>query len=305
MLFAKKVRNIISPKHRFFAQAERGAYDFMPDEEYIRLRYKKFFGKEPDLENPRTLCEKLNWLKLYYRRPEYTSMADKYAVKKLVADKIGSEYVIPLLGVYDSFDEIDFDALPDKFVLKCTHDSGGRAICRDKKSFDREAARKTLTEALQKDFFMIAREWPYKNIPRRIIAEEYIDSLGRPDSIEYKITCFNGHVKLITICGGIAHERLWQRSNDHYSRDMKRLNFWTYYKNPKTPQKIPPQMDELIALSEKLGEGVPYLRVDWYIHEGQIYFGEFTFYTWGGLMKFNPPEWDEILGSWLELPEKY
>lgn len=148
------------------------------------------------------------------------------------------------------------------------------------------------------------REWAYKNIPPRIIAEEYVDSLGKPDSIEYKITCFNGRADLITICKGIPHDQPELRLNDHYSRDLKPLAFWTHYKNPPEHLPIPPQMDELIALSEKLSAGIPYVRVDWYIINDKIYFGEMTFYTHCGYMHFNPPEWDGILGSWLKLPEE-
>ncbi|MBQ7221349.1 MAG: hypothetical protein IJS28_10255 [Synergistaceae bacterium] len=280
-------------------------YDKLSDEKLIRKLFKYFMGYDIDLDNPKTLCEKLNWLKLYDRRPEYTTMADKYAVKKFVADRIGSEHVVPLLGVWDRFDDIDFDALPEQFVLKCTHDSGGFVVCRDKATFDKQAARTALEKSLANNYYLMYREWVYKDVPRRIIAEQYIPSLGKPESIEIKVTCFNGIAKLNTICRGIAHDLPEKRSNDHYDRDMNRLMFSVVYKNPEVPEKIPEQMPEIIALSEKLSAGIPQVRVDWYIVDGQIYFGEFTFYTWGGFMKFEPPEYDEILGSWLTLPDKH
>ncbi|MBR0150842.1 MAG: hypothetical protein IJP89_05725 [Synergistaceae bacterium] len=303
-LALRAARAIVVPYRRFEFLASLGLYDSLSDEEFIRRMYKSFMGREIDLDNPKTLCEKLNWLKLHDRRPEYTLMADKYAVKSYVAERIGAEHVVPLLGVWDSFDEIDFDALPEQFVLKCTHDSGGVAVCRDKSTFDRKLARKILEKSLARNYSLLYREWAYKNVPRRIIAEQYIPTLGRSDSVEFKITCLNGIAKLNTICRGPAHTFAWKRTNDHYDRDMKRLKFYVAYKNPEPPEKIPPQMHEIMTMSEKLSAGIPYVRVDWYISEGRIYFGEFTFYTWGGFMRFNPPEWDEILGSWLELPAK-
>ena len=301
-IIRKAAHLLASLKFKFFPYVlhKMGLYS-MPDDEFLRCLYKLSMGRDLDLQNPKTFTEKLQWLKLYDRRPEYTRMADKYAVKKLVADKIGSEYVIPLLGVWDKFEDIDFDALPEQFVLKCTHDSGGLVICRDKAAFDREAARKVLSSSLLRNYYPNFREWVYKDITPRIIAENYIPSLGRPESVEYKLTCFNGVAKLITICRGIAHSSFDVRTNDHYDRDMNRLHFWVNYKNPEVPENIPEQMPEIIALSEKLSTGIPEVRVDWYIDKGKIYFGEFTFYTWAGFMHFNPPEYDEILGSWLEL----
>ena len=307
MIFARTAgrlwRVLTDPISRFNVWSYfHGFYKQMPDEEFLRFKFKSSLGYALNLDNPQTLCEKLQWLKLYDRRPEYTSMVDKLAVKKIVADKIGSEHVIPLIRVYDTFDDINFDELPEQFVLKCTHDSGGLAICRDKSTFDREAAKRKLTRSLGNNYFWIAREWPYKNVQPRIIVEEFVDALGKDNSIEYKLTCYNGRVKFFTICRGPAHDLWSKRTNEHYDRDFNRLNFWVNYRNPREPEKIPEQMHELIALSDKLAEGIPQVRVDWYIADGKIYFGEMTFFTWEGIMRFNPPEWDKILGSWLELP---
>ena len=294
------VKIIIDPAVRFDAFNIWGLNRNMPDDKYLKKQFKFTLGRELDLENPQTLCEKIQWLKLYDRRPEYVNMVDKYEVKKLVADKIGSQYVVPLLGVWDKFDDIDFDTLPDQFILKCTHDSGGFVVCTDKAKFDKEAAKNKLEASLKQNYFTFYREWVYKHVKPRIIAEEYIPTLGKPDSVEYKLSCFNGVAKLITLCRGIAHSSYDVRTNDHYDRD-----FHVYYKNSTSnPPAIPPQMDEIINISEKLSAGIPYVRVDSYIHNNKVYFGEITFYTWSGLMVFDPPEWDYTLGSWVELPKE-
>lgn len=274
----------------------------MPDREYIEKLFFAQVGYHPNLDNPKTLCEKLNWLKLNDRRPEYTDMVDKYKVKQIVAEKAGEKYVIPLLGVWDHFEEIDFDKLPERFVLKCNHDSGSAVIVKDKSRFDKNAAAETFQKKLETNYFQENREWPYKNIQRKIIAEPYYDSLGKRNSVEYKLTCMNGKVKFTTICTGIAHAAFEDRNNDHFDRDWKRLDFSVNYKSSGNQIEKPPFIDEMIEVAEKLADGIPYVRVDFYVLDGQIKFGEMTFVTWAGFMKFDPPEWDEILGSWLKLP---
>ena len=206
--------------------------------------------------------------------------------------------------MWNSVDEINFGSLPDQFVLKCTHDSGGFVICKDKKSFDVEAAKKKLDSRLKRNFYIFSREYPYKNVRPRIIAEKYVDSLGKKDSIEYKLTCFNGKVKLITVCGGIAHSALENRTNDFYDREFNHLPFYVFYKNPEKALPIPRQIDEMIEYSEKLAKGIPQVRVDWYIVDGHIYFGEMTFFTWGGFCVFSPEEWNRKLGDWIKLPDE-
>ena len=171
----------------------------IPDALYLKLRYWKVFHKPLNLKNPQTFNEKLQWLKLYDRKPEYTCMVDKYKAKQYVAERIGQEYIIPTLGVWDSFDEIDFDALPDQFVLKCTHDSGGLVICQDKKTLDKEAARRRITASLQRNYFWANREWPYKNVKPRIIAEVYMQDTVTAELRDYKFFCFNGTAKLLFI----------------------------------------------------------------------------------------------------------
>lgn len=274
------------------------------DEFFLRNFFEAMLGYKLNLEAPATLCEKLQWLKLYYHDPLYTTMVDKYAVKKYVGELIGKEYVIPALGVWDSFDEIDIDSLPDQFVLKWTNDSGSLVVIEDKAKFDRDMVKARSEENIGQNYFYYSREWPYKNVKPRIIAEPYIDSLGKADSIEYKVTCFNGRVGFVTICQGIPHSTFDVRTNDSYTVDFEHMPWYSYYKNSEHEFKRPEFWDDLIALSERLALEIPYLRVDWYAIDGRLYFGEATFYTWGGFIEFTPPEWDLKLGECLRLPDK-
>lgn len=298
----KFVDFLTNPETRVSVLQARGFYDNLTDEQFIRKKWKSKMDYPLNLDNPQTLCEKLQWLKLHDRKPKYSAMVDKYEAKKIVADAIGERYIIPTYGVWDDFDSIDFDALPEQFVLKCTHDSGGFVICKDKKTFDKEAAKKKLCKSLKRNYYYGVREWPYKDVKPRIIAEKYIKELGHPDSIEYKTTCFNGKVKFVTICTGIAHAKFEERSNDSYTTDFEHMPWYAYYKNSSVKLEKPKEWEELISVCEKLSVGVPYLRVDCYIIDGQILFGEMTFYTWGGMMKIEPSEWDRKLGEMLELP---
>ncbi|SEF67742.1 TupA-like ATPgrasp [Butyrivibrio sp. Su6] len=269
----------------------------MEDATYLKVRFKYRMGYELDLENPKTFNEKLNWLKLYDRKPVYTTMVDKYAVKEYVSNKIGTEHVAPLYGVWDRFDDIDFDKLPESFVLKCTHDSGGMVVCRNKKEFDKEKAKNVLETCLSINPFWGDREWPYKDVKPRIIAEKYMDSLGKPDSVEYKVTVIGGKVEFVTICRGIAHASFDARTNDHYDINFKRVPFWAFYKNSDIKWERPDKWDEIVEYSKILAAGLPQARVDFYLHDGIVYFGEITFYTWSGCIKFVPEEYDRILGD--------
>lgn len=277
---------------------------WMSDKAYLSLFYRIFWHKKINWDDPKLFTEKLLWLKLYNQKPEYTDMVDKYEIKRIVSEKVGSEYVIPALGVWDRFGDIDFSKLPDAFILKTTHDSGGFIVCSDKKTFDYKSAEKKLNKCLMRNFYWAGREWPYKNVKPRIIAEPYIDSLGKPDSVEYKLTCFDGVAKLITVCRGIAHSALSDRTNDHYDRDLNHLSGYAYYKNSTEPFTFPKEIYKIIELAEKLSEGIPQVRVDFYLVDGQVYFGEMTFFTWSGFIKFTPKELDKIMGEWIVLPPK-
>lgn len=277
---------------------------WLNDEQFLKTYYRLKLGKKLDLENPKCLTEKINWLKLYDRNPLYHQLVDKYEVKSYVREKLGAEVVIPEYGVWDSFDEIDFSKLPDKFILKCTHASGGMAICNDKQTFDTNKAKKSLNRFMGREYYYSSREWAYKDVKPRIMAEALIESLGHEDSVEYKLTCYNGKVAFFTICTGIAHSDFEKRKNDHFDRNYNKLDWYAYYKPADKPVTIPKEMGKMIEYAETLAEGIPQVRVDFYLIDGNIFFGEMTFYTWAGFIEFTPPIWDEKLGSWLQLPEK-
>lgn len=294
---------ITSKGFRFNYMASHGFFHNLSDEELIRRSYETQMGKKLNLDNPETFNEKIQWIKLHYRKPEYTLLTDKYEVKKWVAEKSREVHVPQLLGVWESVEDIDYDKLPNKFVLKCTHDSGGLVICLDKATFNRKKAKKKLTRCLKRNYYWGRREWQYKDIKPRIIAEEYLEGIGGKNSVEYKVSCFDGKVKFITVCQGKAHETYNDRTNDHYSRDWsERYPFEVYYKSCGRDIEKPNELEELVSISETLAEGFPYVRVDCYIVNGKIYFGEMTFSTWSGLAKFNDEKWDYLLGSWIPIP---
>ncbi|MBQ2704037.1 MAG: glycosyl transferase [Clostridia bacterium] len=275
----------------------------IPDALYLKLRYYSRFHKKLNLKNPRTFSEKIQWLKLYDRRPEYSMMVDKYEVKKYVADIIGEEYIIPTLNVWNSFDEIDFDTLPNQFVLKCTHDSGGLVICTDKATFDKEAARKKIEASMKAKYFYHTREWAYKNVKPRIIAEQYMEDDTTKDLRDYKFFAFDGDVTMLFI----ATERQEKDSEtkfDFFDSDFNHLDFINGHPNAKIPPAKPQNFELMKELASKLSKGIPHVRVDFYEVNGKVYFGELTFCHWSGLMPFEPDEWDEKLGDWIKLPPK-
>ena len=276
------------------------------DELFLRGRYLFQMGKPLHLNPPRTFNEKLQWLKLHDRRPEYTIMVDKYAVKEYVAKTIGEQYVVPLLAVWDSVDDIDISNLPNQFVLKTTNGGGGSSvvICKDKGLFDIETAKDKLrwdNNSSKGDFYVRAREWPYKNVPYRVIAEKYLDS-GSEGLTDYKIHSFNGIPKVIlTCCERFSKKGL---AEDFYS------DKWTHLElsRPQTRHsekqiEQPETLQEMLSLSKKLSERIPFVRTDFYTVGGRVYFGEMTFYPATGMKPFVPAEWDKKLGEWIELPE--
>lgn len=280
--------------------------NYMPDKMYIQCRWRERRPEsgEIDLMSPKTFNEKLNWLKLYYHNPLLHTLVDKYEVKKYVAERIGEKHIVKTLGIYDTVEEIDLNKLPNQFVLKCTHDSGSVVVCKDKNTFNFEDGLVELRRGLSiTDYYHRNREWAYKGVKPRIIAEEYIDTLGKPESIEYKITCINGKVVMTTICSGIAHVEFEKRFNDHFDRNFNRLPFYASYK-PAGKELVPSEdYDKMIEICEKLSKDIPQVRVDLYIHQGNIYFGEMTFYTWGGFIDFTPKSYDLEMGKLLELPK--
>ena len=273
----------------------------LSDKTYIRLAFFRRLHRFPDLKDPKTFNEKLQWLKLYNRKPEYTAMVDKYEAKKYVAEKLGEEYIIPTLGVWDRFDDIDFDALPDQFVLKCTHDSGGLVICRDKSKLDREKAKRSIEQSLKNNYFWQCREWPYKNVKPRILAEQYVEDATAVDLPVYKFFCFNGEPKVIQV---IQNDKQVNESIDYFDTEWFKLRLRQNYPNSEIPLPAPKTLQTMLRYVAQLSAGHPFLRVDFYEVNGRAYFSEFTFFSDGGTAQFDPPEWDRKLGDWIRLPEK-
>ena len=295
-------RSFISDKdYRFRFLASKGFYHGMSDEEYLKRMYKASTGKELNLIQPETFNEKLQWLKLHDRKPEYTIMVDKYRVREYIAKTIGEQYLIPLLGVWDSPEEIDFEALPDQFVLKCNHNSGlGMCICKDKSKLNIEKVRRELKKGLADDYYSFTREWPYKDVPRKIICEKYMTDNGDQLS-DYKVHNFNGVPRVILVCrdrfkkSGLT-EDFYSNQWDHL--DVKRPN----HPNASVDMKRPYELEEMLQLSQVLSQGIPFVRTDFYTIQGRVYFGEITFYPASGMESFEPAIIDRQFGEWITLP---
>lgn len=290
------------PREIIYYLVAKGWFDRMPDEQYIRFMYRLRMGKKLNLEHPESFNEKLQWLKLYDHNPEYTRMVDKYEVKKYVSGLIGEQYIIPTIGVWDNLDVIDFDQLPNQFVLKCTHDSGGVVICKDKATFDKKAEKEKLQKNLDRNYFWTGREWPYKSLKPRIIAEEYLSALGAQNLVEYKIFCFNGEPKLLLVCKGEGHGS--NRTNDFYDLNFNHIPVTITNPNATEKCEAPVQYEELIRLAKKLSKDIPQIRVDFYVTDSKIYFGELTFFHDSGCCHFNPTKYDEEFGKLISLPNK-
>lgn len=270
----------------------------MTDRFYLKVLWKMLMGYELNLENPVTFNEKLQWLKLYDRNPLYTTLVDKYRVKQWVADRIGAEHVIPTLAVYKSVDEIDLDKLPSQFVLKCNHDSGSVAVCRDKSTFDIETAKKKLGEALKRNFYWEAREWPYKNVKPLIFAEKYMEDIADDTLTDYKWFTFHGDPKIMYI----SHDRGKKPYTNFFDKDFNALPIRMLDPNSNDPIERPACFEQMKELVEKLADKFPQVRVDFYLVDDKVYFGEFTFYHNGGFFPVSPAKWNKILGDWILLP---
>lgn len=300
---AQMVKYVYDPNFRFRINAKFGKYANMSDDEYLKRMFRARMKKELDLESPQTFNEKLQWLKLYDRRPEYTVMVDKFAVKQYVADRIGEEYIIPTLGVWERFEDIDFDTLPDQFVLKCTHDSGGLVICRDKSKLNIKKAEKKIQKSLKRDFYLSGREWPYKSVSRKIIAEKYMEDETTSDLRDYKFFCFAGVPRALFV----ATDRQTPGEEvkfDFFDMDYCHLDVKNGHKNAKVPPAKPQNFELMIELARKLSQGIPHVRVDFYEVNGKVYFGEMTFFHFGGMVPFVPEKWDYTFGNWLTLPSQ-
>ena len=300
MSVLKKVRTTVFNKKKLVgALSRRGFFDLLSDKQFIKLQFKTIFGYSLDLNNPKTFNEKLQWIKLKDRKPIYSTMVDKAEVKDYVAEKIGEQYIIKTLGIWDKFEDIDFDLLPERFVMKCTHDSGGLVICKEKTTLDFEKTQRKIEKCIKTNYYKQGREWPYKNVKPRIIAEEYMEDTEVGELRDYKFFCFNGKVK----CFKIDFDRFIEHRANYFSKNKELLPFGEVVCPPDYNRKLdmPENLDEMIELAEKLAEKIPFVRIDFYSCNHKIYFGEMTFFPASGFGKFIPNKWDRELGDWISL----
>lgn len=289
-------------KENFRFLYDKMKYEFFPrllsDKRFIEFRYKRVSGKRMNWENPSTFREKLNWMKLYYQDPRMPELVDKAAVKKIVESKVGG-YLIPVLGIWDCVDEIPFERLPNQFVLKCTHDSGSTIICRDKDQFDIELAKLKLRHSMKKKYYWRSREWVYKNVTPRIIAEKYMVDESGSQLKDYKFFCFNGKVKFLYI----ASDRQNDLKYDFFDADFNSLKIFCGHNTSSVLPSKPHNFDKMKELAEILSKGFPHVRVDFYNVYGHIYFSEYTFYHCAGFFPIEPETYDEIWGKYLDLTD--
>lgn len=303
-MLKKIYRFVTEPETRFGYLQKLGFMNRLDDEVFLKKIFKLKLGYELNLENPRSFNEKIQWLKIHDRNPEYTKLVDKYEVRKYISDKIGEDYLIPLLGVWDNVEDINFDKLPNKFVLKCNHNSGlGMCICENKDLLDIKKVKKELKKGLKENYYLTGREWPYKNVKRKIIAEKYMSN-NFPNDLEkglldYKFMCFNGTVR----CSFVCSERFSKEGLKvtFFDKNWNMMPFERKYPRSKKNIPKPQNYEKMIELAEKLAENIPFVRVDLYEINGKIYFGELTFHPGSGMEEFMPVDADYELGSWLNL----
>lgn len=301
-LIKSGVSFISNPQYRIKIYDWLKMYKYLSDKEYLSKMYYCYFGKKIDLNDPKTFNEKIQWLKLNDRRSEYTSLVDKYEIKNIISKQLGKEYIVPTYGVWNNFDEIDFSLLPNQFVLKTTHDSGGVVICKDKHTFDLNKAKKILNHSLKNNYYEYRREWPYKNVKPRIIAEMLLGNANQ-EIDDYKVHCFNGEPKITLVCS----DRYAQSgmTEDFYDNNWIHLNIKRPgVPNSKKPHEKPDRFEQMLLISKELSKNYPFLRVDFYVTENNIYIGELTLYPASGFDGFEPEEWDLVLGGWIDLSKE-
>lgn len=297
----KKLFNILlNPSYLVVILDSRNIIRF-PDSVYLKALYKYKLGYKLNLNNPSTFNEKLQWLKLNNRNDKYTIMVDKCQVKNYAADVIGKEYIIPTIGVYNNFDDIDFDKLPNQFVMKCNHDSGTIIICKDKNKIDKQAIRKKINNAMNNNYFYCSREWPYKNVLPKIIVEKYMIDNVCSDLKDYKFFCFDGEVETILVCS----ERFTSDNmcESFYDKNWKLIDVSENNHRVDRNVKKPVNFELMKKLAYKLSKNIPFVRVDFYEINNMVYFGELTFFPNGGFEKFSPKDYDKYLGSLINIEE--
>ena len=297
----KLVKGAKNPWLLYSYATAMGLTKAIPDKSHLRILYRASVGKWPDLDNPHTFNEKLQWLKLHDRNPLYTTLVDKYRVKRWVAERIGEKYVVPTYGAWEHVEDIDLNELPDRFVLKTNHDCGGIAICRDRATFDFDVAKRKLAKHLKKNYYWGCREWPYKDVKPLVFAEEYLEpDAAVGETVDYKLMCFGGKARCVFTCTGRAAGDL---RVDFFDLDWNHLPFERHYPNAGVEPSAPSCFREMREAAERLSEGIPFVRVDFYDVGGEPRFGEMTFYPGAGFEEFAPEEWDGRLGEWVRLPE--
>lgn len=301
--FKERVKTFLNPRQLAILILDRIAFLFA-DKTFLKIEYYLRIGKTLNLKNPQTFNEKLQWLKLHNRKPEYTQMVDKIGAKDFVSAIIGSEYIIPTIACYDSVEDIDWSTLPNQFVIKCTHDSGGLVVCKDKSSLDLGKAKKTLNWGLKRDYYYQNREWPYKNVPHKLICEKYMEDESGYELKDYKFFCFNGRCEFFKI----DFDRQKSHHANYFNRDCELMPFGEVVCPPDYNRelKIPSNIGEMINKAEQIAVSInnAFVRVDLYNINGQVYFGEITFYPASGVGKFEPEEWDFKLGEMIKLPSQ-
>ena len=278
------------------------ALKFLPDKIYLNLFYFSTTGRFINFKNPKGFNEKQQWLKVNDRRPEYTKLVDKLAVREHIDSVLGEGHLFPLLGKWESFDDVDFSTLPNQFVLKCNHDSGSTKVIKDKSALtqkDFDEMKIFFSRRLSHDFFYAGREYPYKGIKPCIIAEQLmVDEKNPEKSIEdYKFFCFNGVPKVMFV----ATDRSIDCRFDFFDMEFNHLDIFNIHPNADKPIKKPELFDEMKDIAAKLSQGMKFVRIDLYELNGRIYFGEYTFFHGGGFQLFSPPKWERKLGDWLDI----
>lgn len=295
------VSYIKNPLKIIRAMCTRRILNWLPDRPYLKLFYLAETGKKLNLNKPITFNEKIQWLKLYERKPEYSIYVDKYAVRSYIAKTIGDTYLIPLLGVYNSVEEINWDLLPNKFVLKCTHSSGANIICTDKNKLDIQASKMKLNKWMKRSWYWFGREWSYKKVKSRIICEEYMVDESGTELKDYKIFCFSGVPKMIQV----DFNRFVEHKRNLYDIEWNYINASIQYPNdPRVKIKKPDRLKTMLELAKILSKDCSHVRVDFYLINEQMYFGELTFYHGSGYEKFDPESLGIEMGNWIKLPIK-
>lgn len=288
-------RDII--KNREFRLKLIDKLKFIPTKPYIKMVYRIKTGKKLNLENPVTLCDKLNWLKINDIHPEYTRMVDKVALHDVIKEKLGEDICIPMLGAWEHYSDIDFDKLPDKFVLKCNHDSGSVKIITDKSKINHDELNKFFEARLKMNPYNIGREYPYKDVKPMIMAEEYMVPEDKSDIDDYKFFCFNGKPEVCLVVTGRAKDC----RNDIFDMDFNLLDIDRVHPHSDVPIEKPETFDEMKELAAKLSKGIKMVRIDLYEINGKVYFGEFTFFPAGGFHLMKPDKWEKYFGDLIDL----